>query len=184
MGEKYSFLPAAAIPRPSHFVGGILVWTLCLERCTMVVEHWHRWAISRVSSVIHGLHVRYNDFRIREIHVTLTCYDFYKICFFVGWRSFYQLLSVSGFLLSANGYTLDGSKMEKTTLMSLQLRQLQDIIYRLNGIRLDSTEYACLKALLLFKPGKSRPLQERAIFIDWYCLFKVFMYMYVLLSRI
>lgn len=56
--------------------------------------------------------------------------------------------------------------MEKTTLMSLQLRQLQDIIYRLNGIRLDSTEYACLKALLLFKPGLFRPLHENAIFIE------------------
>lgn len=83
----------------------------------------------------------------------------------VGWWPIYQLLSVSGFLLSANGYTLDGPKMEKTTLMSLQLRQLQDIIYRLNGIRLDSTEYACLKALLLFKPGLFRPLHENANFI-------------------
>lgn len=71
-----------------------------------------------------------------------------------------------GFLLSANGYTLDGPKMEKTTLMSLQLRQLQDIIYRLNGIRLDSTEYACLKALLLFKPdvkGLRDSLQVEAL---------------------
>lgn len=84
----------------------------------------------------------------------------------VGCWPIYQLLSVSGFLLSANGYTLDGPKMEKTTLMSLQLRQLQDIIFRLNGIRLDSTEYACLKALLLFKPGLFRPLHENAIVIE------------------
>ncbi|XP_048778408.1 nuclear receptor subfamily 2 group E member 1-like isoform X2 [Ostrea edulis] len=45
-----------------------------------------------------------------------------------------------GYLLSANGYTLDGPHMEKTSLMSVQLRQVQDIIYRLNNIRVDSTE--------------------------------------------
>ncbi|XP_062567700.1 nuclear receptor subfamily 2 group E member 1-like [Saccostrea cucullata] len=71
-----------------------------------------------------------------------------------------------GYLLSANGYTLDGPNMEKTSLMSVQLRQVQDIIYRLNSIRVDSTEYACLKAILLFKPdvkGLRDSLQVEAL---------------------
>jgi hypothetical protein len=35
-----------------------------------------------------------------------------------------------------------------------QLRLVHDVISRLDANRVDTTEYACLKALVLFKPGK------------------------------
>ena len=33
------------------------------------------------------------------------------------------------------------------------VRQLQDVVSRLRALQTDTLEYACLKALVLFKPG-------------------------------
>ncbi|CAE1271181.1 NR2E3 [Acanthosepion pharaonis] len=57
-------------------------------------------------------------------------------------------------LLTANGWSLDAQHAEKTTFMMTQLRLLQDIIARCNELHVDATEYACLKAITLFRPGK------------------------------
>ena len=35
-----------------------------------------------------------------------------------------------------------------------EARQIRDVVTKLNGFHLDHTEYTCLKALALFKPGK------------------------------
>ena len=35
-----------------------------------------------------------------------------------------------------------------------EARQIRDVVSKLNGFHLDHTEYTCLKALALFKPGK------------------------------
>lgn len=57
-------------------------------------------------------------------------------------------------LLTANGWSLDTQHAEKTAFMMTQLRLLQDIINRCNELHVDATEYACLKAITLFRPGK------------------------------
>lgn len=43
---------------------------------------------------------------------------------------------------------------ERAMILSSQLRALYDVIMRFAALRVDSTEYACLKALVLFKPGQ------------------------------
>ncbi|GAB1611260.1 nuclear receptor subfamily 2 group C member 1-like [Argonauta hians] len=55
-------------------------------------------------------------------------------------------------LLTANGWSLDTQHAEKTAFMMTQLRLLQDIINRCNELHVDATEYACLKAITLFRP--------------------------------
>ncbi|XP_060553395.1 photoreceptor-specific nuclear receptor-like, partial [Ruditapes philippinarum] len=53
-------------------------------------------------------------------------------------------------LMSAIGVsTTDQS--ERATVLYSQIRMLQEIILRFAAMRIDSTEYACLKALVLFK---------------------------------
>lgn len=43
---------------------------------------------------------------------------------------------------------------DRHELLMEGLRQLHQLIGRINLLRLDHTEFACLKALVLFKPGK------------------------------
>jgi hypothetical protein len=57
-----------------------------------------------------------------------------------------------GSLMSAIGVsTTDQS--ERATVLYSQIRMLQEIILRFAAMRIDSTEYACLKELVLFKSG-------------------------------
>ena len=37
--------------------------------------------------------------------------------------------------------------------LSTEARHIKDVVTKLNGFKLDHTEYTCLKALALFKPG-------------------------------
>ena len=46
-----------------------------------------------------------------------------------------------------------GPSTNQGTLM-IEARQIRDVVSKLNGFKLDHTEYTCLKALALFKPGK------------------------------
>lgn len=55
--------------------------------------------------------------------------------------------------MTNNGYSLDANTGDRSFLIAAQLRLVQDIVSRLNANRVDTTEYACLKALVLFKPG-------------------------------
>ena len=63
---------------------------------------------------------------------------------------------VSGTLLAANGLSNDGSQRDKAANLMAQIRILQEIISRFNSLRVDATEFACLKALVLFKSGNVR----------------------------
>jgi len=42
---------------------------------------------------------------------------------------------------------------EESTDVANQLRVMRQLIGRLTSLNLDPTEYACLKAIVLFKPG-------------------------------
>ncbi|XP_074660959.1 nuclear receptor subfamily 2 group E member 1-like [Tubulanus polymorphus] len=65
-----------------------------------------------------------------------------------------------GTLLTASGMVSPVSRVnEKATTIVSQIRCLQDIISRFNNIRVDATEFACLKALVLFKP-ETRGLKD------------------------
>ncbi|XP_069119677.1 photoreceptor-specific nuclear receptor-like isoform X1 [Argopecten irradians] len=62
-------------------------------------------------------------------------------------------------LLAPGSLHLDPQIGEKHAIMAANLRILNDVIARLNSLRVDSTEYACLKALVLFK-SESRGLRD------------------------
>ncbi|XP_036354491.1 photoreceptor-specific nuclear receptor-like [Octopus sinensis] len=55
-------------------------------------------------------------------------------------------------LLSANSWSMDSHHTEKIAFMMSQLQFMQDIIARCNELHVDATEYACLKAIILFRP--------------------------------
>lgn len=59
-----------------------------------------------------------------------------------------------GVLLSAAGLqvSIDKVPSEKIASSMADLRFLQHIVQRFQGIQIDSTEFACLKAIVLFKP--------------------------------
>lgn len=43
---------------------------------------------------------------------------------------------------------------EEHAKLSVDARHLKEVTTKLTSLRLDHTEYTCLKALALFKPGK------------------------------
>ena len=51
-------------------------------------------------------------------------------------------------------FQVDKVPSEKIATSMADLRLLQHIVQRFQGIQIDSTEFACLKAIVLFKPGK------------------------------
>ena len=51
-----------------------------------------------------------------------------------------------------------GSSTNPTSLTT-EARHIKDVITKLNGFKLDHTEYTCLKALALFKPGNENNLR-------------------------
>ena len=78
------------------------------------------------------------------------------------------LMSASGFLASATTATgkqtvADRSAAmlsdraagmtDRASAMMGQIKTLQDTLNRYNAVRVDPTEYACLKAIVLFKSG-------------------------------
>ena len=48
----------------------------------------------------------------------------------------------------------NSDQSDRSILLTAQLTTLQDVTSRFSAMRVDSTEYACLKALVLFKSGK------------------------------
>ncbi len=46
-----------------------------------------------------------------------------------------------------------GSDDDRDLHAMSQLRVLNDILSRFNALKIDSTEYACLKAIVIFKSG-------------------------------
>ena len=59
---------------------------------------------------------------------------------------------LSDCLLVASGFSLT-DQTDRCRLFATQLQLLQDILSRFGAMRVDPTEYACLKALVLFKSG-------------------------------
>ena len=49
---------------------------------------------------------------------------------------------------------MPGASIDQASLV-IEARQIRDIVTKLEGLKLDHTEYTCLKALALFKPGKN-----------------------------
>lgn len=47
-----------------------------------------------------------------------------------------------------------GSSQSQLGLVSTDARTLQEIIFRFRVLAVDPTEFACMKALVLFKPGQ------------------------------
>ncbi|XP_041369814.1 nuclear receptor subfamily 2 group E member 1-like [Gigantopelta aegis] len=62
-------------------------------------------------------------------------------------------------LLGAGAFSPDAHNSEKGSMVVLQIRALQDIISRFNVLRVDATEFACLKAMVLFK-SETRGLRD------------------------
>ncbi|CAD5113810.1 DgyrCDS2975 [Dimorphilus gyrociliatus] len=56
-----------------------------------------------------------------------------------------------GTLAASASTAADTSGTERASLIVGQLRSLQDVLSRFSSLRVDATEYACLKAIVLFK---------------------------------
>ena len=60
-----------------------------------------------------------------------------------------------GPLLNAAGLQVDRVPTDKIVAGMSDIRLLQNIVSRFRRVEIDSTEYACLKAIVLFKPGET-----------------------------
>ncbi|XP_031548740.1 nuclear receptor subfamily 2 group E member 1-like [Actinia tenebrosa] len=76
-----------------------------------------------------------------------------------GWSELFVLSSAQfslpldmGPLLSAAGLQVDRAPTDKIVAGMSDIRLLQNIVTRFKRLQIDSTEYACLKAIVLFKP--------------------------------
>ena len=67
---------------------------------------------------------------------------------------FWLLFSTGALVPEANLSPSEGSLEPKSSQLTSQLRMLKDIVQRFTAMRVDATEYACLKALVLFKAGQ------------------------------
>ena len=78
-----------------------------------------------------------------------------------GWREIF-ILSAAQFqmpldiapLLANAGLTPENVSSEKLIKIMTEMRNFQEIISKFKQAQVDSTEYACLKAITLFKTGK------------------------------
>lgn len=57
---------------------------------------------------------------------------------------------------------LPSSPSEKMLALMTEIRCFQEIIAKFKELRVDPTEYACLKAIVLFKTGKSLTCRRRS----------------------
>ena len=79
---------------------------------------------------------------------TLNNYYYYLLFLFLCYVVF------SDNLLAAHGVTsADGPHNDKASNLIAQFRTFSDVLKRFQTLRVDATEYACLKALVLFKSG-------------------------------
>jgi len=61
-------------------------------------------------------------------------------------------------LLANAGLTPETSSSEKLIKIMTEMRNFQEIISKFKQAQVDSTEYACLKAITLFKAGKKKKI--------------------------
>lgn len=57
-------------------------------------------------------------------------------------------------LLANTGLTPENVSSEKLIKIMSEMRNFQEIINKFKQAQVDATEYACLKAIVLFKTGK------------------------------
>ena len=57
-------------------------------------------------------------------------------------------------ILSAAGLHVDSTPPEKIVDVMATVRLIQETVNKFKAANVDSTEYACLKAIVLFKPSK------------------------------
>ncbi|XP_022801132.1 nuclear receptor subfamily 2 group E member 1-like [Stylophora pistillata] len=76
-----------------------------------------------------------------------------------GWSELFVLSAAQfslpvdmGPLLSAAGLQVDKAPTDKIVAGMADIRLLQNVVARFKRLQIDSTEYACLKAIVLFKP--------------------------------
>ena len=56
-------------------------------------------------------------------------------------------------ILTASGMHVDTTPPEKIVDVMATVRLLQETVSKFKAVNVDSTEYACLKAIVLFKPS-------------------------------
>lgn len=61
----------------------------------------------------------------------------------------------SSSLLSSEESALNGSKADKFVTFMSEIRCFQELVTKFKELRVDTTEYTCLKAIVLFKTGKN-----------------------------
>ena len=57
-------------------------------------------------------------------------------------------------ILAASGMHVDNTPPEKIVDVMATVRVMQEAVNKFKAMDVDSTEYACLKAIVLFKPSK------------------------------
>lgn len=94
-----------------------------------------------------------------------------------GWSELFVLSSAQfslpldmGPLLSAAGLQVDRAPTDKIVAGMADIRLLQNIVARFKRLQIDSTEYACLKAIVLFKPGTANYIVIYLIFFNSFAI--------------
>ena len=64
-----------------------------------------------------------------------------------------NMITLFAVSLVQESVAMSGSMVNQDAYIT-EARQIRDLVSKLNGFHLDHTEYTCLKALALFKPGK------------------------------
>ena len=99
---------------------------------------------------------------IKVILVMIICNFFIQVILLEeGWRELF-LLGASQWsmpleiapILSAAGMHVDTTPPETIVDVMATVRMIQETVNKFKAANVDSTEYACLKAIVLFKPSK------------------------------
>ena len=75
-------------------------------------------------------------------------------------------INSSSLLSSSEESALSASKTDKFVTFMTEIRCFQEIVAKFKELRVDTTEYTCLKAIVLFKTGKNL---MNITFIHTYC---------------
>lgn len=58
--------------------------------------------------------------------------------------------------LSVSGMNSDNTDTQKLNKIISEIQALQEVVARFRQLRLDATEFACLKCIVTFKAGKQK----------------------------
>lgn len=62
---------------------------------------------------------------------------------------------------------LSPTQQANINLPTADLRILEDVFNRFKALAVDPTEFACMKAIVLFKPGKKLFFQQYVFVTEW-----------------